>query len=722
LLMHSFHLDKLVKQKTAELSSANKRLRKEIAEREKDEEALKELNDQLKKGKEELYVVNMQLVAHEQQLQAANEQLKASFIELQQSEMTQRQNERKFQQLVETMNEGFMVSDQKGCFTYVNDRLCEMLGMCREDFIGQEGSRFMDDENYKIVMKQVKKRHRGLDASYEVALTHRNSKKVFVIVSPKPTFDENGQYKGSLAVITDITKIKRTEEELKKTKDFLERVFESSRDGILISDEKGNIISANTAVTKMCRFAKEDLRGRHVSELVIKDEGSKKSILEKTRDLLEKGYATYEARYKDKDGNIVEVESISSMIKDEDGNYVAGVAIVRDVSERKKMERQLLQAEKLRSLGELSGGVAHDFNNVLAAILGRAQLMKKELAELTDNEVKTKKILGGMEKDLDTIEKAASDGAETVRRIQEFSRKREDDRYMGIADLENVVVGAIEFTKIRWKNDAEIKGIQYEIIKDFSSLPYIKGSTAELREVFVNLINNSLDAMPDGGTITIMSSRNEDFITVRVSDTGTGITKAGIGRVFDPFFTTKGLQSTGLGMSVSYGIINRHKGSINVESIEGKGTTFAIKLPLSRKTRKKVAMVESINKIRKASILIVEDEEGVRELLRDLLMCEGHRVEAVGSGAEAVDMFKQKKFDIVFTDLGMPGMSGWKVAEEIKKINSGTPVILVTGWEIMHRKEEIDKNGVDMVINKPFRMEQILQAVEKGMELNLASC
>lgn len=377
---------------------------------------------------------------------------------------------------------------------------------------------------------------------------------------------------------------------------------------------------------------------------------------------------------------------------------------------------KLLQAEKLKSLGELAGGVAHDFNNVLAAILGRAQLMKKQF-EFPGLTRERRKAMLELKKGIETIEYAANDGAETVRRIQEFSRMRADDKYLGIADLKNAIEGAVEFTKIRWKNEAEAEGIAYNVIIELAPLPSIEGSTSELREVCINLINNALDAMPQGGEIKITAVVDQDKIVINFSDTGIGITQEIKDRIFDPFFTTKGLRSTGLGMSVSYGIINRHCGSINVDGSEGRGTTFTITLPLAKTRLRKESTRQTRKTSKKVSILVVEDERGIRELLCDLLICDGHEVMDACDGSQAIKLFRQKNFDMVFTDLGMPGISGWQLAEEIKKIDKRIPVILVTGWEVLHKEAEIKKSGVDLVINKPFRMDQILQSVKEGIKL-----
>jgi len=207
---------------------------------------------------------------------------------------------------------------------------------------------------------------------------------------------------------------------------------------------------------------------------------------------------------------------------------------------------------------------------------------------------------------------------------------------------------------------------------------------------------------------------------IKIVDTGSGIPRASADRIFDPFFTTKGPQSTGLGMSVSYGIINRHQGTINFNSVEGEGTTFTIQLPSSEQTfeRKEITAFRS-KKQRKARILVIEDEQDVLELLKDILTDNGHEVETTTHGRLGLKMFREHHFDLVFTDLGMPEMSGWQVAEEVKKINKETPVALITGWEVQLKQSELRKTGVDLLVNKPFQVDEIRRLVDEGIDLQI---
>jgi CheY-like chemotaxis protein len=206
---------------------------------------------------------------------------------------------------------------------------------------------------------------------------------------------------------------------------------------------------------------------------------------------------------------------------------------------------------------------------------------------------------------------------------------------------------------------------------------------------------------------------------ITIHDTGIGIPQGTQDRIFDPFYTTKGVQSTGLGMSVSYGIINRHRGTIKVDSSEGAGTTFTIILPLHEQVPQEGEnAAPQQEQQKKARILVIEDESEVRNLLTDILLSGGeHEVESASDGSHGIELFKRNHFDIVFTDLGMPGMSGWEVAEAIKRINKKVPVAIITGWNVELPASEMKERGVDLIAYKPFEVNQVLALVQDGMKI-----
>lgn len=504
-----------------------------------------------------------------------------------------------------------------------------------------------------------------------------------------------------------------------KDREKFRAMFEGVRLSILLIHPKtGKIVDCNSHTETWLGYGKKELIDADDFFGVVSNECREKAS-EMLNGIIEKNDSEFhELSFVKKDGSTTTAEINGTIISYQERDIIQ--LTIKDVTKKKEMEAKLLRSEKLKALGELAGGVAHDFNNVLAAIMGRAQLLRMNSETLMGKQGQEKSI-ESLRKGLDIIEKAARDGAETVRRIQEFSRKRSPDKYLMSVDVNEIIDHALEITKVRWENEADAKGIRVDVQKMLSSLPLIAGSTSELREVFTNLINNAIDAMPKGGKLTIKTFEQDGHVAVKVEDTGIGIPETIRNNIFDPFFTTKGPQSAGLGLSVSYGIINRHGGSIKVDTVEDQGTCVAIMFPELKKANAKAGQWKKTKRIsgkqKKSKILVIEDEKGVRLLLEDILSDVGHEVETASNGSQGLKMFKEDCFDLVFTDLGMPGMSGWQVAKEIKKISEKTPVALITGWEVQLNDSELKKSGVDLVINKPFRVEQVLRLVQDGMVL-----
>jgi signal transduction histidine kinase/ActR/RegA family two-component response regulator len=349
------------------------------------------------------------------------------------------------------------------------------------------------------------------------------------------------------------------------------------------------------------------------------------------------------------------------------------------IAEQERIREQFSQIEKLSALGELASGVAHDFNNTLAGILGRAQL----LLSTKDPE----KIESGLK----LIIKTAKDGAKTVKRIQDFARQRRDHDFAPVA-VDQLLFDASEITRPRWKDSAEAANIHIDLVLQVRSNSAVMGDESELREVLVNMIFNAVDAMPQGGTLTLSAREEEGEVVISVADTGTGMSEEVRQRIFDPFFTTKGKAGLGLGLAVSYGIIRRHEGAVEVTSEAGRGTTFRMRLPIAA-----------------ARFLVVDDEQGVRDLLRDILENEGYAVTTAAGGREALDLFKEVKPDAVFTDVGMPEMSGWELARSLRALDAQLPVAAVTGWGEMVSSHEQRVAGFDWIVAKPFTMEQVLE-------------
>jgi GAF domain-containing protein/CheY-like chemotaxis protein len=372
----------------------------------------------------------------------------------------------------------------------------------------------------------------------------------------------------------------------------------------------------------------------------------------------------------------------------------------RAYSELAAAQDQLVRTEKLRALGEMASGVAHDFNNLLASVLGRAQLLLRRVQEPQ------------LRQWLQVIERAALDGAQTVKRLQEFTRIRRDQPLVPL-DVNQVVRDALEITQARWKEEPTSRGIALEVRTELADVPAVVGDAAELREAMTNLILNAVDAMPHGGTLTLTTALVDDRIELAVADTGVGMEPEVRDRIFDPFFTTKGPQGTGLGLSMTYGIVSRHGGSIAVDTAPGHGSTFRLSFPRGSDVRPAVApaVVDALPAVRPLKCLVVDDEPPVRAVLGDILESAGHTVVALGDGAEAIARFSAEPFDLVVTDLAMPRVSGWQVARAVKQIAPQVPVFLVTGFGVELSAEERRAHGVDLVLVKPLQIQEILDAV-----------
>ncbi|HSB06491.1 MAG TPA: ATP-binding protein, partial [Thermodesulfobacteriota bacterium] len=378
------------------------------------------------------------------------------------------------------------------------------------------------------------------------------------------------------------------------------------------------------------------------------------------------------------------------------------------LTELKQAQDQIVQTEKLKALGEMASGVAHDFNNVLAVVLGNIQLLSYQLDDLSREEIRER---------LKAIERSSRDGAQTVRRIQEFTGIRRDKEFSPVS-INELVRGVIVMTEPRWKDQAQRTGIQIELSTQFEEVPFILGNPSELREVLTNIIFNAIDAMPDGGRLTLSTQHSaEDWVEVRIADTGIGMTEEVKRRIFDPFFTTKGVTNSGLGMSVSYGIIKRHGGEILVESEPGKGSTFAVHLPTGYLAEDSEAKgPEPVREISPARILVIEDDASVQDILSQMLRAKGHRVVVASDGEEGIERFGTDQFDLVFTDLGMPKLSGWEVGKILKKMNPQIPIAMITGWGAELHRDKMRENGIDIVIPKPFSFEKITQLVSEVLE------
>ncbi|MFP4176671.1 MAG: transporter substrate-binding domain-containing protein [Candidatus Brocadiia bacterium] len=367
----------------------------------------------------------------------------------------------------------------------------------------------------------------------------------------------------------------------------------------------------------------------------------------------------------------------------------------------RETQQQVIEQERRRALTTMASGIAHDFNNALSTIMGFSDLLLRPEA---DNDHETRR------KYLGFIRDAATHAAETVRRMRKFYRPTEETQLSPV-NLNEQIEESIAVTEPRWKEETRARGREVEVEKNLGEIPAVQGNKAELHEMLTNLIFNAVDAMPEGGTITLNTHQNADKVVLEVQDTGVGMSTELQKHCFDPFYTTKTETGSGLGLSTTKGIIERHRGQIDIESAEGAGTTFRIELPVAQQEATPSPDTSANSISGSLSILVVEDDEKQREMMAEYLQMDGHRAECVADGQKGLTRGMDGDYDLVITDLSMPRMDGREMAQRIKKKAPDKPIIMITGFGDIMEVSDDRPEYVDAVISKPVTRDKLYNAI-----------
>ncbi len=494
------------------------------------------------------------------------------------------------------------------------------------------------------------------------------------------------------------------EEELRKSEEKHRRLIESLQDNIFLysHNAEGVFTYISPSIVNVLGYHQEEFF-THFSKYMTNNPGNEEVI--KHTDLSLKGIKqpSYEVEIYHNNGSLRILKVQEVPVFDEEGRVVAVEGIAEDITERKQIEETLLQSEKLKAMGVMTSGISHEFNNILAVIKGFALLLKQKYGD--HKEIYNK---------INVILKSVTDGIGIVSRMQEFTRSEVDRTEFEPVDVRELVKDVIEFSMPRWKTISEASGITYYIDKEgLEEVPKVCGNNTELREVILNIINNSLDAMPEGGNLSFRTWKNDDNVFLSILDTGEGMYEDIRKNIFDPFLTTKMPKGAGLGMSVSYGIIKRHSGMIYVKSEVGRGTTITIQLPICKDINHIDTISEPMHELEVTNlhILVVDDEQAVCEFLSEFLTQEKQNVKSVFSGKDAIKLLKSEKFDLVLCDLVMPDVGGREVIKLLDTLENSPKVGLITGWseklETFH-KEELK---VDFIVKKPFNFSELSKQI-----------
>ena len=594
----------------------------------------------------------------------------------------------------DAMSDGVFIFDPSGRLIRVNRAGAGMDNSQPEAILGRQCCDILkaNSTDTACIVEQAFRHSKSINV--EVVPEHLKRP---ILVTCEPVFNKRGQTIAAVCTARDLSELRTVQAVARERQSLLQNILESARESIYALDHEGRYEWCNQAMLDVTGYAMDELIGHHFLERVHEDDREMRR--QRFADALAGEPQSFETRYVARDGTL-RYASVNSAPIVVDGQTRGVLGIAHDITEQKQEREHAARADKLRALGQLASGVAHDFNNSLAAILGRAQLV---LRRIQDEE---------LIRSLGIIVTAAEDAAATVRRIQTFARKSLATE-LELLDMADLLRDAIEITRTRWQNEARAAGINMDVTLNAEDRMYVRGSASELREVFVNLIVNAVDAMPQGGSLTICCQNKGDQLRLRFADTGKGMTDEVRERIFEPFYTTKGAHGTGLGLAVSYGIIERHEGAISVESKVGEGTTFYIDLPIAEyvESSKNDGRVDA--QTSSLSVLVIDDEPFVRETLADMLLDLDHKVVTAEGGREGLEKVTTDHFDLVFTDLAMPEMDGWETARAIRQHRPDLPVVLVTGYGATAQPPSGEQDLVAGIIGKPFDFDQVTGTIAR---------
>ena len=657
------------------------------------------------------------------------------FYSIRQSENALRETEERYRLLIETMNEGLGMVDSKGIRTFVNRKFCEMTGYPKEELIGYPAAKlYVEEENQKIFQEQRIKREKGEDDPYEIVITHKDGNKIQVLVSPKPVYDKDGQYVGSIAIFTDITDRKKAEEKLRESEQRLHRVIEGSPIPTFVIGRDHRVIYWNRALEELSGLRAEEIVGTKeqwrafyneerpcLADLLV--DQALESIPQWYLDKYTKSRLVdeaYEATdfFPELGENGKWLHFTAAVIRDTHGNLVGAIETLDDVTDRRRAEDELLRVNKLESLGIFASGIAHDFNNLVSVMLRNIFAAKLSLGD------EQQEALG---EGLEIAEKVGHQAKELAHRLITFAKGGEPLRK--IASISKLLMNSV---------DLPLSGSN--VICEFSlpdDLWPVEMDDVQIRQVIHNILTNAREAMHDVGIATIHAEnvsisagnglplKEGNYVKWFVRDHGIGISKEDLPKIFDPYFTTKPAgtaRGMGLGLAISYSIIKKHDGFITVESEPGIGSTFIVYLPASPKLdplRKGVAegMIA-----RKGKILVIHDDEAVRNSTGIVLNYLGYEVEYAQSGSEAVDLYKMAAekgypFYAVVLDLNVPdGMGGKRTLKELLTIDPHVKAILSCGYSDDPLVSKFEENEFCWKVDVPYdieKMKAILDALPK---------
>ena len=630
------------------------------------------------------------------------------------AEKALRISEQKYRSILEGIEDGYYECDLQGNLTFFNSSYCKITGFCKDELTGMNFRRYVDDKNSARIIKTFDRIFTtGKSAKeFDWEITRKDGIKRHVEASISLIKDSEQRQIGFRGIVHDFTKRKLIYAELGKTRGFLQNILDSMSDNIMTTDYHGIIVYASPMVKNMLGFEPGEMEGQKIYRFYANGVEDARIIMDELKEKSE--IKDHELKLKNKDGGLITINLSGAFLRNEEDNIIGTFGIFRDITEEKRLEAMLRQAQKMEAIGTLAGGIAHDFNNLLMGIQGYTSLMLLDVDQSSRHYEKLK-----------NIEHQVESGSKLTSQLLGYARK---GRYeVKPIDL-NILVKKTADTFSRTKKGVNI---QQELSDDLLA---IEADIVQIEQVLLNLMINAADAMPGNGILTLKTTsvtgedmedkqyqpKPGDYALLMVIDTGTGMDNETIKKIFDPFFTTKEMgRGTGLGLASVYGILKGHGGYIDVESKKGQGSTFKIYLPLSEKNIEETAIKNEQAVKGAGTIILVDDESMILQVAAEMLRTLNYKVITAKSGKEAVKKYKEnmENISLVILDMIMPEMGGGAVYDSLKKINKNIKVILSSGYCIEGEATEILKRGCNGFIQKPFNIRSLSNSIQSVLSI-----
>lgn len=612
---------------------------------------------------------------------------------------------------IDSASDAIIIADASGRPIYQNEACSELFGYTLED-LEAAGALYADPAVAIEVRKTVAQ---GKPWHGQVETRHRLGRKIPVSLRADAILGEGKEIAGYISIHTDIRERKRAEEALLESEERFKALFDNAGDAIFIHDFEGNMIEVNQVACNRLGYNRDELLKMTPTDFNPPEE--KPLIPRRLEELQRQGQIKFETTHVASDGRTIPVEIVSRTI-DYRGNGVM-ISTARDISDRKRAEKeqqrlqtQLAQAQKMKAVGTLAGGVAHEFNNLLMGIQGNTSLLLMDLGSQASQQRRLK-----------NIEHQVEVGATLTSMLLGYARKGNYEvKLLDLNLLTNKTFAFFGRTR---------KGIKIRLELAKGPLA-IEADRRQLEQVFLSLFLNAVDAMPEGGDVFIKTKhtthrsmqgkpydpKQGNYAMLTVTDTGIGMDQETMEHVFDPFFTTKEVgKGTGLGLASAYGIIKAHGGYIEVDSTKGRGSTFTIYLPLSEKVYKVTQAADRVVGGTE-TILLVDDEDPIRQLGKDLLEAMGYHVLEASNGEEAIEVYRmnQDQIDVVLLEMNMHKMEGKLACVRLKEMNPNVGILLVGSAPINGEAREILKENCDGFIEKPFNMKKLSARIREILD------